>query len=404
MNRNISATFQIIVVESSFTVKGGSGVAIWRNTNNDIYIATAEHVIHSDDPSPPTITVIDSRSIAYSNTRVVLTDLENDFSIIRVTGVSTTIPIASISTSYNKGDDIYVIGWPLAYDVGSVSSGCIRSNRFCKNGVQDNILIDASTFQGNSGGGVYFKSNHSLIGLISWGISGQETFNAAIPANILYEALLTVQYETNLSVTPTPVIPYYTNYYSTGIYSVGLDSLYTLYFLRDGSPPVAIQNLGNGGIAVITALNPSPGYDTGFRSYDSGSETFDIIWAISASSTSPTQWVVLNEENSFHNVLQRLALSGKRSRPIQKTIISGNNLLMTRNNVVLPPTFTIKCLTSRVVNGYHEGIYTEKMVTTVRRASYLEANPDKSTYQFMSNKDLKTDPKILLSTDKLLQK
>lgn len=388
MNRNLSATFQIIVVESSYSVKGGSGVAVWRNTNNDLYIATAEHVIHSDLSEPPTIQVIDSKSIAYSSVRVVLTDLENDFALLRVSGVQSTIPTAVIGTSYNKGDDVYVIGWPLAYDVGSVSTGCIRSNRFCRNGVQDNILIDASTFQGNSGGGVYLKANHSLIGLISWGLSDQETFNAAIPSNIIYEALLTVQYETT---SPDALIPYYKNYYTAGFYSFGLPSLYTLYYLKDGSPPAAINGLGNGGIVLYNVMEPSPAYESGFRSYiDNGVETFDVIWAIAAPNL-PTQWIVLNEENSFHNVLQRLALAGKRQRPFQRTIISSNS----RNNVVLPATFTIKCLTSQVINGVHNGIYVEKTVTTVLRANYLLDNPEKASFQFMGNKDLKSRMPII---------
>ena len=98
------------------------------------------------------------------------------------------------------GADVYVIGWPELFDHNSISVGCIRSKFWNLSGAMNQLVISAPVFGGNSGGGVFLKATNELLGIVSWGLGSDETFNGIVPYNVIYEGLLYFMYRPTLAL------------------------------------------------------------------------------------------------------------------------------------------------------------------------------------------------------------
>jgi S1-C subfamily serine protease len=373
MNVNLAATLQFIVYDGSSLAWGGSGIAVWRNRATlDVFVATAAHVVDTHDKHQ--IFVIDATNKRYSNPVVVLLDRSNDLAIVRVSGLPASFPLAVLGAVYGKGDDVYVIGWPLLSDVSSVSGGMIRSDRFTNDGVNEVVFIDAPVFGGNSGGGVFLKKTHALVGIVSWKIGNTESMVAAVPQKFVYQALLTIQYETP-PLDPSAAIPYYRNHYYLGVGGDRMSPfLSSLYLLDSGVEP--IRNRGNGGVRVVSVARNSPAESAGLRSADAATRSFDIIWAISAGGSPPPPWVPLTEEMTIHQAIQDIAdAATPRRRNFNTSIISSNTSLLKILEVSLPNTLLIRLLCSQVLQGIHTGKFVSKTLSLPLRRAFLETYP-----------------------------
>ena len=386
LQANLSASFAIVNINLS---AGGAGVAIWQDSvTKYLYVATAYHVVSSTNK----LVLIDYKFRKYSNIRPIILDKTYDFAILEVRDTLPVVNPITISTVYpsastlQKGSNVYVIGWPKLYDFNSVSTGCIRSDKWNINGCMNQILIATGVLSGNSGGGVFLADSHECIGVISWGYTGVDILNGVVPYSVLYESLLFFMYRPSvglLSASPIFKESYYLGVYGLTIDPFLLNSLAnvnnTTLTSTGGS---ALITYGSAGMIVLTVANPSPAYTAGFRNAVlTRSQTFDILWAIRLTGTN--QWIFFNEENSLDSILYTYysATPNLTTRPLLSSRATINSV----NDVSLSTNLSIELLTSRLINGVHNKLYVIKRLVLGKRGSY---GLDKSTFgnEFLSAK------------------
>lgn len=374
MQRNYNASFQFCVkgVSGSF---GGSGVAVWRPfRSNDVYIATAEHVI--DLASDQLLFVIDYKRRKYRDYTVIVRDKVHDYALILISGVPNDVPTVILpGKGITDGVDCYAIGWPLLFDASSISTGCIRSANYTLSGFTSNVLVNCPIFGGNSGGGVFHKYNHTLIGLVSWGIDAQETLSGLIPSNLIYESLLMVQYE----VHSLP-IPYETDTFYMGVSTLLIDP----YDYDDITPlhPL-LADLGRSGVYVMDISTNSPLLSSGFINPDWDVGNVDMIWGIGYTSTGP--FTLVNEENPIESIVNTITYRGRRRRRFQNRVISSMTNLLRTQDRPLSSKLTVYLLVSRIRGWYHQQDFEVLAVELPRRSVFFDANPS-LTGEYLSNK------------------
>ena len=372
VTRSFQATFQIVNLSVG---AGGSGVAIWRDTsNNYLYIATAYHVVEDMDDG----IFIDYLGRKYDNFNYIILDKTYDFAIVELRGAPITIPVIAIatrgSTGVVYGAGVYVIGWPLLLDTNSVSSGALRSPKWNGNGTMNQLLISAPIFGGNSGGGVFLSATNELIGVVSWGITSDETMNGIVPYTVILEALLYFMYRPSLS-TPARICG---ESYILGTEGLLIDPFTMQYWLQPTLP--ALTGLGSAGFIVLRVLGGSPASTTGFANLveSSGLNTFDIIWAARRPGGSYTY---ITEENSLDNILYSYYVTSNRSRRRIITRRSRGEATYAGLDIVLPTTLTVEFLTSRVISDVPNNTFVVRSVNLVKRdAYYASAGSDPSTF------------------------
>lgn len=372
IENSFRATFQIVNLSVG---SGGSGVAVWRDTgNNNLYIASAYHVVEDMKQG----LFIDYTGKKYTEFNFIVLDKTYDFALIELKGVSTLIRPVSIQNYISKiplGADVYVIGWPLLMDNNSISSGTVRSTNWNMNGIINQILISAPIFGGNSGGGVFIKETHQLIGVVSWGIKNNETINGVVPFNIILEALYSFIYNPNL-ITPSPIN---SESYIFGVSGILIDPFHMNYNLNPTLPQ--LSQFGSAGMIVLSVLPSSPAANVGFTNVvnNNNKYSYDIIWGIKPINIS--NYVFINEERSLDSIIylmyrttqhvnRRLLPTRSKGEPI-------NNAL----NINLPNTLIIDCLVSRVINNVHDNKFINKRITLIKRNNYYQINNgDSSTF------------------------
>ena len=196
---------EISVTVTSFSgtsLSNGSGFLV--EYNSEIYVATAAHVIIQGS------TLADEVYVTYYKNG------KNHFKQINTTGLNDNIyyniisdvaflklndnelniiPIVfSDSRSITIGSSCIVIGNPLSIDINSYSFGVVRDNNYIYGGTDnsyESILIDASTYSGNSGGmilSIDVSNNIEIIGMLQYGFlhgaktNGSTINNVSVPS------------------------------------------------------------------------------------------------------------------------------------------------------------------------------------------------------------------------------
>lgn len=370
ISRSYQATFQIINLSVG---AGGSGVAVWRDSgNNYLYIATAFHVVEDMTSGM----FVDYLGRKYTNYNEIILDKTYDFALIELRDVPSNIPTVTIATSRSTithGADVYVIGWPLLMDSNSVSTGALRSPKWNANGTMNQLLISAPVFGGNSGGGVFLKSSNELLGVVSWGLTNDETMNGIVPYTIIMEALFYFMYRPSLT-TPSRISG---ESYLFGVEGLLIDPFTMQYWLQPTQP--ALDVYGSVGAIILSVLPGSPAAAAGFTSLSQSANiyTFDILWGVRRPGGSFTY---LTEENSLDSILYSLYVTANHTRRRIIPRRSRGESAYAGLNIVLPNTLQIECLTSRVVNDIHDNNFITKTVTLVKRDSYYELVGDDPSF------------------------
>lgn len=372
----LRATFVIL---NKAVYAGGSGVAVWRDTSNArLYVATAYHVVEGANSGSGELVLIDSAMRKYTTVTPVILDRTYDFALLEVTGVPSSIPVVTVQSTYaepiGKGADVYMIGYPLLYDTLSVSGGSVRSEAWTANGVMNQILVSAPCFGGNSGGGVFLKSNHRLIGLVSWGIVDQETFSGLIPYRVVYEAILYFMYRPALSFSVPSLVSYESYFFGAQGYLIDP-------FLMDDLAPQDPRLVSHGaaGTIVVSVAENSPASAAGFATAPNYSN-FQIVWGVSRTNSDSYTWIT--EERSLDSILFSLAQTSAHSRRSILNRRSQGQAAYAGLDIVLPAQLDVKMLVSSVIDGVHDQTFTDRTVTLVKRHVYYAANgsEDPSTF------------------------
>jgi S1-C subfamily serine protease len=356
---------------------GGSGVVVWRDAlNTKSYVATAFHVVEGMADG----SIIDINYKKYKSIVPVILDKTYDFALLEVSGLPKEIPVAKIvppSRFITAGADVYVIGWPELFDHNSISVGCIRSKFWNLSGAMNQLVISAPVFGGNSGGGVFLKATNELLGLVSWGLGNDETFNGIIPYNVIYEALLYFMYRPALAV-PSRV---YCEGYYLGARTYACDPFTLESMIGVGSHPM-ISTYAAVGMLVCDVVPGSPAVAAGLTPITAGADgyTFDVVWAVSR--TGKAQWTYITEEAAFDTIVWKYAYTTTHGRrPMLTTRAKAGDPKTAGLDIVLPPTLEVDVLVSRVIGGVHDNNYVVRRVSLVKRDGFYAANGgDASTF------------------------
>lgn len=137
----------------------GSGVIVYHKTGHNIIVLTAYHVV--DNESELYISV--PTEIAHKRAKVEYYDKKRDLALISTIDVAGSDgPFVRLSKYLPYlGDDVWVIGSPLG-DEGTITKG-VLGKRDYKSGIEL-YRADASSFFGNSGGGM-FDVRGDLVGI-----------------------------------------------------------------------------------------------------------------------------------------------------------------------------------------------------------------------------------------------
>lgn len=372
------ASYQIAYVNlaagAEIADSGGAGVAVFRDSSspNDVYLATAAHVVDLDwyKPNatrPGKLIVIDSKNRRYTDVQLVVMDKANDLAILRVRGLPSKAPVVgAFAENVKEGDPVFAIGWPLQVDCLSVSSGTVRSSTWSGIGIvadgAPQVAVDAPILPGNSGGGVFTSKGGQLVGLVSWGFAMSETFVFLVSASSVRRAMLAIQYEAR----PRPW-PIAWNSYCFGAIT---QQLTMFEFERFAPSHPALEKVGRAGMMVVgkwlgMPVAASSIRDPEFyykRDEDSGQDMIvgiksaDIVWAIAlppASAQDEPEWHLIQEDQPFTDLVAAL----ERKRRVPGRVVSDLKWRSSVSGVPLdvarPATakFPVLMLVSGIVDG-----------------------------------------------------
>lgn len=149
-----------VMMETSGLAVSGSGVFI----NSDGVVLTSYHVVNKGGEGR----IILSDSSTANIKSILLYDEELDLALLK-TDAKDTIPAAlSSRESVEIGEDVYAIGYPRAYELGSSTStftcGMISAKRM-RNGVKY-VQSTVDVTEGNSGG-VLVDSHAKVVGIVA---------------------------------------------------------------------------------------------------------------------------------------------------------------------------------------------------------------------------------------------
>ncbi len=176
----------------------GSGVVIHRRDaenaegKKQAYILTAAHVVGNESLVQVYIYEYNYEVpvVSIETASVVITDTNRDLALLRVLYASAvTAKLAPRDYTPYLFTEVYAVGCSLGLDPrpsdGILSALCVSAvNRW---------EISAPVLPGNSGGGVFLKDTHELIGIVVWVrvYHGQliTTMTGIVPLNQIYEFL-----------------------------------------------------------------------------------------------------------------------------------------------------------------------------------------------------------------------
>ena len=188
------------------------------------YLVTAGHVITNPSNNQlatqiwihtinPTL-----QSFQLNGTNAVVMGLDKiaDVALIRINSSAYTalhLPVKDSRTQLSIGEYVNVVGYPLGNDPQSITRGIVRDTKYQDENTPESVLTDASIYGGNSGGPVITDDQH-VVGILSWGITGEENLNGAV-ASYFFKPILKYFCDTYAgSVVSYPkgyVGAYYTN-------------------------------------------------------------------------------------------------------------------------------------------------------------------------------------------------
>ncbi len=176
------------------------------------YLATAAHVIIDGTLTSRPVssnlwihTTFPTNNIIRVNgtsVRVMGFDRLADVALLRVqysgSPVYPALVYGNSRTDVSCGDNVTCIGYPLGFDVQSVTRGTIRDNKSVPDtyfsgtggGFMESVMTDCAIYGGNSGGPL-INDDNKWIGILSWGIGSDGTINGGVSS---YVAMNIFQY------------------------------------------------------------------------------------------------------------------------------------------------------------------------------------------------------------------
>lgn len=281
-------------------------MAIYRDLcNGDLYIATAAHIVGlgttgSQQPGPAELWLIDDARRRYTPVQIIMRDTMLDLAIIRVhpPADAPDACVVRVAGSCSDGDPVYCVGWPQVKDTVSVTRGCVRSATYSRCGSLSEILVDCPMLGSwNAGAGVFDDASGALVGIASWGLAGQETFNGLVPGKSVERALQALMYDAR----PCPWPVAYDSYH-IGIVSELVDP-FTFATLSPSHP--ALIGVGCAGVLVWAARPDAPAAVQACIPVLSGgnidvavTSSVTILWAIApmANHAREPEWHLVSEE------------------------------------------------------------------------------------------------------------
>jgi len=158
-----------------FAVTGNSSLF---DINQYLYLVTAAHIVTDNESLVDDVWIIDNNLNVYklNSNGVVLLGYDNlaDVAFIRIPRSLTNSNIPHLEfknsrTELKIGENVNVLGFPLADDVQSITRGIVRDNKFTNSFYAESVLTDANTYGGNSGG-PGLTDDGKCIGVTSWGL------------------------------------------------------------------------------------------------------------------------------------------------------------------------------------------------------------------------------------------
>lgn len=158
---------------SSYGYLVTAGHVITNPSNNQLATQIWIHTIY------PTL-----QSFQLNGTNAVVMGLDKiaDVALIRINSSAYTalhLPVKDSRTQLSIGEYVNVVGYPLGNDPQSITRGIVRDNKYQDENTPESVLTDASIYGGNSGGPVITDDQH-VVGILSWGITGEENLNGAV--------------------------------------------------------------------------------------------------------------------------------------------------------------------------------------------------------------------------------
>lgn len=346
---------------------GGAAVAVWHDAAaEELVLATAAHVVVdvADD-----VFVFDNQRRKHA-AEVLVLDKTYDLALLRVRGVPK--PVVAVLQPPNfvvpDGTECYIVGWPLLYDKNSVCHGTVRSARWTGNGGIEQMLVSAPTLGGNSGGGVFHKTTHRLLGIVSWKIDGESSFAGAVARHHIYESLVHVLFG-GAAPLPTRVG---TPCYYVGMFGFKLSALDTDAFAPLVRHPLLEDRVGHG-MALAEVAAGSPAAAAGLVGADFREGDYDIVWAVG---TSEDTLVPITEETAVDRILYD-ATRQKSYYPLPARIVN-HPVIRARYVYDTRKPLDVFALTTRVRGGLPQTTVPE--LVAIRAVSRLEVSADPSTF------------------------
>lgn len=172
-----------VMVRSGYSTvpASGSGVII----SKDGYIATCNHVV--EGANKIYVYLNDGTS---AEARLIGRDVINDLAVIKIEATDLTYAVFGDSSTLRVGEDVFAIGNALGVLSNTYTKGCISGlDRVLQIDEQEMTLLqtDAAINHGNSGGGLFRKSDGTLIGIVNAKSAGEsiEGLGFAIPSVVV---------------------------------------------------------------------------------------------------------------------------------------------------------------------------------------------------------------------------
>ena len=297
VNRLMNATSssyvysQVINSVATITIRSASGSyyvgqGFWWTgpSQNYGYLVTAAHVIGDPDlalqpvcaniwihTTYPTNTIIQIDGV---NNAVMGYDKISDVALLRITGSSfPRLNVVDSRTGVSIGDTVSIVGFPSAFDVQSVTRGVVRDNKSqAASDLMESVMTDASIYGGNSGGPMLNNSG-AWMGILSWGITGEENLNGGVA-----------------SYLAKPILEYYIGNFTGSVVS------YPKGYIGVSTIEINATN------AVILGLSSVQGfYVSALDSFVSPAKFSigDIIWSVAGQSVG-----ILNDQSPLFTEIQ----------------------------------------------------------------------------------------------------
>ena len=204
---SIGVYSQVINSVATITIRSASGSYYigqgfwWTGPSQNVgYLVTCSHVIGDPDIASQPVcsniwihTTYPTNTIQFVdgvNLRVMGYDKISDVALIQVVGSNyPRLSVVNSRTGVSIGETVSIVGYPSAFDVQSVTRGVVRDNKSqAASDLMESVMTDASIYGGNSGGPMLNNSG-AWMGILSWGITGEENLNGGV-ASYLAQPIL----------------------------------------------------------------------------------------------------------------------------------------------------------------------------------------------------------------------